>query len=272
MDTRKFLQAMNEVDEKYIEQADIFQPVSAEKVSPAAGFLRWAGAAAACLLLVLGVWCLRDFSPSMGSGDTPAAAGDGEGVPGGSQSQTENHVFFSIEDDQSVKEEAQSQLGSTFHIITREKSESEMELAKKQVEEKMEEAQKEEEQRNLERESFRQPAQEIAQSYADQWLANEEHPLSECFYRELYLSHINEERTSFLLSLKMVFRPEDPSDGYWMAGNTKEGTGEYEGYLTAYRMIQADLVDGEWTVTDSGTGGFPTQEYTKVDWNYKDAE
>ncbi len=105
-----------------------------------------------------------------------------------------------------------------------------------------------------------------AQSFVAQCLSNEEHPLAECFYQNLRIIQIKDDGTGFLLSLRLVLRPEDPNDTYWWAGNTKEGTGENEGYLTAARMLLVEYTDGEWTVTP-GTGGFSTEGYHTVNWS-----
>ena len=60
----------------------------------------------------------------------------------------------------------------------------------------------------------------------------------------------------------------EESLSYWWAGNTKEGTGENEGYYTAGRFVEVEKIDGAWKVTDSGTGGYSTgvDGIRAVDW------
>lgn len=108
-----------------------------------------------------------------------------------------------------------------------------------------------------------------AQDYVNQWLSDREHPLSECFYQDLKVCAVSEEGTYFRISLRMVFKPEtEESLSYWLAGNTKEGTGENKGYLTAGRFVEVEKLDGTWTITDHGTGGFATgaEGIQEVDW------
>ena len=94
-------------------------------------------------------------------------------------------------------------------------------------------------------------------------------PLAECFYQNLKVCAVSEGKPYFRISLRMVFRPEtEESLSYWWAGNTKEGTGENEGYYTAGRFVEVEKIDGAWKVTDSGTGGYSTgvDGIRAVDW------
>lgn len=112
-------------------------------------------------------------------------------------------------------------------------------------------------------------AKKVAQDCVDDWLAEKEHPLSECFYQNLGITEVAPDGESFVLGLRMVFRLKDPENdadlNYWMAGNTKEGTGENEGYLTAGRQITARKIDGVWTLGEIGTGGAYVGG-ERVDW------
>lgn len=120
------------------------------------------------------------------------------------------------------------------------------------------------------KEEIRTAAKDAAQDYVNQWLSDTEHPLAECFYQNLKVSAVSDEKPYFRISLRMVFQAEnEESLSYWMAGNTKEGTGENEGYYTAGRTVEVEKVDSVWTITDQGTGGFPTgtDGIRAVDWS-----
>lgn len=106
---------------------------------------------------------------------------------------------------------------------------------------------------------FESAAKEIAQQYADSWLSMSEPgypPLAECFYTDLDWAESAEPDNDIQVSCRMVFRLEDPEGGLgsWIAGSTKPGTGEYEGYYTAFRFIYAKQENGRWVITGSGTG------------------
>ncbi len=58
MTKEKFYHGLTEISDKYIKEADIFGPVKPEKVSPLSTVLRWGCAAAACLVVGIGVWLL----------------------------------------------------------------------------------------------------------------------------------------------------------------------------------------------------------------------
>lgn len=102
-------------------------------------------------------------------------------------------------------------------------------------------------------------AAEVAQEYANSWLSMSEPgypPLAECFYTDLNWAESPDSDSDIQVSCRMVFRLENPDGGLgnWSAGNTKPGTGEYEGYYTAFRFIYAKQENGRWVITGSGTG------------------
>jgi len=102
-------------------------------------------------------------------------------------------------------------------------------------------------------------AKVVAQEYADSWLSMSEPgypPLAECFYTDLKWTESPDPDSDIQISCQMVFRLENPEGvlGNWSAGNTKPGTGEYEGYYTAFRFIYAKQENGRWVITGSGTG------------------
>lgn len=106
---------------------------------------------------------------------------------------------------------------------------------------------------------LRVAAEKVAQQYVDSWLAMTEEgypPLAKCFYTDLAYSESADPDSDLQVSCKMVFRLKDPDGdpGYWLAGNTSEGTGEYQGYYTAFRFIYAKREEGQWVITGSGTG------------------
>lgn len=117
-------------------------------------------------------------------------------------------------------------------------------------------------------EEVRRVAKQQAQNYVNQRLSDTEHPLTECFYQNLRVEAISEEKGYFRMAMQLVFKPEnEESLSYWWAGNTKPGTGENEGYYTAMRHIEVEKIDGVWTITDSGTGGFTNEGGVEaVDW------
>lgn len=117
-------------------------------------------------------------------------------------------------------------------------------------------------------EEVRRVAKQQAQNYVNLWLSDTEHPLTECFYQNLRVEAISEEKGYFRMALRMVFKPENKESlSYWMAGNTKPGTGENEGYYTAARGVEVEKIDGVWTITDSGTGGFTNEGGVEaVEW------
>ncbi len=116
-------------------------------------------------------------------------------------------------------------------------------------------------------EEVRATAKQIAKIYVNQWLSDTEYPLTECFYQDLKVSGIYEGEDSFLISLRMVFKPKDEESlSYWWAGNTKPGTEENEGYYTASRFIKAKKVNGEWSIESHGTGGFGAPNFQETDW------
>lgn len=107
--------------------------------------------------------------------------------------------------------------------------------------------------------SLKAAAEEVARKYADSWLTMTEEgypPLAECFYTDLNYSRSADPDSELQVSCKMVFRLEDPDGGLgnWAAGNTQKGTGEYQGYYTAFRFIYARQENGGWVITSSGTG------------------
>lgn len=57
-------------------------------------------------------------------------------------------------------------------------------------------------------------------------------------------------------TMEFAFSPEKPNQGYWWAGNTGMGDGEYEGMLTrSYQFELTSLGNGYWECTGMGTGG-----------------
>jgi len=72
---------------------------------------------------------------------------------------------------------------------------------------------------------------------------------------------ISEDGTAVVGWFEYAFIPEDmQSPGIW-AGNTDNGTGEYEGMLTAYReFVLQKQDDGYWHCIGLGTGGYTLPE------------
>lgn len=82
MKTEKFLHAMNEIDEKYIKQADVFAPVPVAEPKQGRVFYRMMGAAACAVMVfgiaVIGGRALRQLNTeTVGNGLTTGAASSG---------------------------------------------------------------------------------------------------------------------------------------------------------------------------------------------------
>lgn len=118
-------------------------------------------------------------------------------------------------------------------------------------------------------------AMRVAADLVDEWLQgmNGQYPdeLQECFFQDLQITHIRDDGDSFVFSMRLVFKPTDATqtNGWWWAGNTKEGTGENEGYYTASRSVLVNKIDDEWQFADWGTnyGGWGDR-YTEAEENF----
>ena len=115
-------------------------------------------------------------------------------------------------------------------------------------------------------------AMRVAADLVDEWLQgmNGQYPdeLQECFFQDLQITHIRDDGDSFVFSMRLVFKPTDATQtsGWWWAGNTKEGTGENEGYYTASRSVLVNRIDDQWQFADWGTnyGGWGDR-YTEAE-------
>lgn len=136
----------------------------------------------------------------------------------------------------------------------RKEKEAQLEQFRQELEAKMEKA------------KLKEAAKQAAQDYVNSWMEEKDHPLAECFYENLRVTTVSEDKKRILVGLRMVFKVQDPADeSYWMAGNTKEGAGEKEGYLTAARFLTVENSGGNWKITNQGTGGMYF-EGESVDW------
>ncbi len=116
-------------------------------------------------------------------------------------------------------------------------------------------------------EEARRVAPLAAQSFVDKMLSDEEHPLTECFYRNLKVGAVAKDESFFCIDLQIVFKIRDEADtDYWMAGNTKEGTGEDEGYYAASRILKVERLSENWYLTTAGTGYGITDDMEEVNW------
>ena len=69
----------------------------------------------------------------------------------------------------------------------------------------------------------------------------------------------NQDEDTIQFGMGFYYRPENPEDTMqWLPGNTWYADGEYAGWLKCSRVMTAELQDGQWTVTQVGTGALPT--------------
>lgn len=69
----------------------------------------------------------------------------------------------------------------------------------------------------------------------------------------------NQDEDTIQFGMGFYYRPEDTEDTMqWLPGNTWYADGEYAGWLKCSRVMTAELQDGQWTVTQVGTGAVPT--------------
>lgn len=105
-------------------------------------------------------------------------------------------------------------------------------------------------------EEVQREAARLAYDYVRQCFDTPDHPLAECTYQNLRVVAVSEEQGYFRMAMQLVFKPQIENDSYWLAGNTKEGTGENAGFFTASREIEVQKSGISWSITNSGTGGF----------------
>ncbi len=81
--------------------------------------------------------------------------------------------------------------------------------------------------------------------------------LQECFFRNLTVEAIREDRESMVLSMILVIKPTESvtTAGSWWSGNTTPGEGQNEGYLLAQREILINKIDGVWQFGGDQTAG-----------------
>lgn len=60
MDAQKLLDALNDIDERYVQEAEIYRQAEVERVSPAWRAVSWAGGLAACLMVLAGLLFLGE--------------------------------------------------------------------------------------------------------------------------------------------------------------------------------------------------------------------
>ena len=69
----------------------------------------------------------------------------------------------------------------------------------------------------------------------------------------------NQDEDTIQFGMGFYYRPENTEDTtQWLPGNTWYADGEYAGWLKCSRVMTAELQDGQWTVTQVGTGALPT--------------
>lgn len=69
----------------------------------------------------------------------------------------------------------------------------------------------------------------------------------------------NQNEDTIQFGMGFYYRPENTEDTMqWLPGNTWYADGEYAGWLKCSRVMTAELQDGQWTVTQAGTGALPT--------------
>ena len=69
----------------------------------------------------------------------------------------------------------------------------------------------------------------------------------------------NQDEDTIQFGMGFYYRPENTEDTMqWLPGNTWYADGEYAGWLRCSRVMTAELQDGQWTVTQVGTGAVPT--------------
>lgn len=69
----------------------------------------------------------------------------------------------------------------------------------------------------------------------------------------------NQDEDTIQFGMGFYYRPENTEDTMqWLPGNTWYADGEYAGWLKCSRVMTAELQDGQWTVTQVGTGAVPT--------------
>lgn len=69
----------------------------------------------------------------------------------------------------------------------------------------------------------------------------------------------NQNEDTIQFGMGFYYRPENTEDTMqWLPGNTWYADGEYTGWLRCSRVMTAELQDGQWTVTQVGTGAVPT--------------
>lgn len=69
----------------------------------------------------------------------------------------------------------------------------------------------------------------------------------------------NQNEDTIQFGMGFYYRPENTEDTMqWLPGNTWYADGEYAGWLKCSRVMTAELQDGQWTVTQVGTGALPT--------------
>lgn len=116
-------------------------------------------------------------------------------------------------------------------------------------------------------EEVQREAARLAYDYVRQCFDTPDHPLAECTYQNLRVVAVSEEQGYFRMAMQLVFKPQIENDSYWLAGNTKEGTGENAGFFTASREIEVQKSGISWSITNSGTGGFTNEDGVEaVDW------
>lgn len=116
-------------------------------------------------------------------------------------------------------------------------------------------------------EEVQREAARLAYDYVRQCFDTPDHPLAECTYQNLRVVAVSEEQGYFRMAMQLVFKPQIENDSYWLAGNTKEGTGENAGFFTASREIEVQKSGISWSITNSGTGGFTNEGGVEaVDW------
>lgn len=69
----------------------------------------------------------------------------------------------------------------------------------------------------------------------------------------------NQDEDTIQFGMGFYYRPENTEDTMqWLPGNTWYADGEYAGWLRCSRVMTAELQDGQWAVTQVGTGALPT--------------
>lgn len=105
-------------------------------------------------------------------------------------------------------------------------------------------------------ENLAQEAEKAAGEWMEGLLKDEgDHKLLEYYFENIEVYQVSQDGNTMCFSLQIVIKPEDYDDDYWWAGNTKEGSGEQEGYLTWGRQMMAEKKDSGWSVVNVGTGG-----------------